>query len=109
MEVAAAVVAATVVVGMMAAATDAVTKAPRLCAQTATSGSSMGWLTVSGYQQIRTRFQPGTSPPNFIDRDRCPLIVSKLMIGLSIINQNVYLQPSPYTTIGLCLLAKAKC
>jgi hypothetical protein len=30
------------------------------------------------------------------------------MIGLSVINQNVYLQPSPYATIGPHSLAKSK-
>jgi hypothetical protein len=61
----------------VAAATDSVTKAPRLCAQTATSWSSTRRLTVSRSQQTRTRFQPGISLPNRIDRDRGPSIVSK--------------------------------
>jgi hypothetical protein len=52
-----------------------------LCAQTATSWSSTWWLTVSCSQQTRTRFQPGTSPPNWIDKDRGPSIVSILTIG----------------------------
>jgi hypothetical protein len=101
-----AVVAA--VAAVVAAATNAVTKAPRLCAQTATSWLSTWRLTVSRSQQTRTRFQPGTSPPNWIDRDRGPFIVLILTIGYSIINQNVCLQPSPYKTIGPPLLAKSK-
>ncbi len=79
--VVAAVAAAAVAAVAAAAATDAVTKAPRLCAQTATSWSSMWQLTVSRSQQTRTRFQPGTSPQNWIDRDRGPLIVYILTIG----------------------------
>ncbi len=78
--VAAAVVGAAVAV-VAAAATDAMTMAPRLCVQTAISWSSMWQLTISCSQQTRTRFQPGTSPPNWIDRDRGPLIVWILTIG----------------------------
>ncbi len=75
------VVAAVVMMAVMAAATDAMTEAPRLCAQTATSWSSTWQLTVSRSQQTRTRFQPCTSPPNQIDRDRGPSIVLILTIG----------------------------
>ncbi len=63
---------------------------------------------VSCSQQTRTRFQPVTSPPSWFERDRGPSIVSILTIGSSIINQNDYLQPSPYAAIGPRLLAKLK-
>jgi hypothetical protein len=39
-------------------------------------------------------------PPKRIDRDKGPSIVLMLMIGLSVINQHVFLQPSPYANIG---------
>jgi hypothetical protein len=68
-----------VVAVVAAAATNAVTKAPRLCAQTATSWSSTRRLTVSSSQQTRTRFQPGTSPPNWIDRDRGCINIDNLI------------------------------
>jgi hypothetical protein len=80
----------------------------KVCAQTTTSWSSTRWLTVSRSQQTRTRFQPGTSPPSWIDRDRGPLTVSILTIGYCVINQNCYLQPSHYATIGPCSLTKWK-
>jgi hypothetical protein len=51
---------------------DAMTMAPRQCAQTATIWLFMRLLTVSCSQQTRTRFHPGTSPPRWIDRDRGP-------------------------------------
>ncbi len=100
------VAAAVVVAAVLVAATDAVPVAPMLCAQAATRWLSMRRPTDSRSQQTWTRFHPGTSPPKWIDRDRGPSIVSMLMIGLSVINQNAYLQPSPYATIGPCLLAK---
>jgi hypothetical protein len=75
--VAAAVVAAAAVVVVVAEATDAVTMAPRLCAQTATRWLSTQQLSVSCSQQTRTRFQPGTSPPNWIDRDRSVRLASR--------------------------------
>ncbi len=79
--VVAAVAAAAVVAAVAAAVTDAVTKPPRQFAQTATNWSSMRRPIVSHSQQTRTRFQPGTSPPNWIDREGGPSIVSITMIG----------------------------
>ncbi len=61
--------------------TNAMTKAPRQFSQTATNWSFMWRPIVSHSQQTRTRFQPGISPPNQIDRDRVHLIVLILMIG----------------------------
>jgi hypothetical protein len=88
--VVAAVVAAAVVAAVEAAVTKAVTKTPRRFAQTATNWLSTRRLIVTGSQQTRTRFLPGTSPPNWTDRDRGPSIVSISMIGKCIMNQQVY-------------------
>jgi hypothetical protein len=52
-----------------AAEINAVIKAPRQFAQTATNWSSTRCPIVTRSQQTRTRFSPGTSPPNQIDRD----------------------------------------
>jgi hypothetical protein len=68
------------VAAVAAVATDAVTEAPPLCAETATSWSSTQRLTVSRSQQTRTQFPPGTSPPTQIDRDRGPWIVLKHLL-----------------------------
>ncbi len=79
--VAAAVVAAAVVAAVEVAVTNAVTKAPRRFAQNATNRSSTQRPIVTHSQQTRTRFLPGTSPPNQTDRDRGPSIVLISMIG----------------------------
>jgi hypothetical protein len=50
-------------------------QATKAIAQTATNWLSMRRPIASRSQQTRTRFQPGTSPSNQIDRDKGPLIV----------------------------------
>jgi hypothetical protein len=77
-----AVVAAVAAVEVVVAAvTNAVTMAQRQFAQTATNWSSTRRPIVTRSQQTRTKFLPGTSPPNWSDRDRGPSIVLISMIG----------------------------